>query len=98
MKSKDKKDNLLDHMGNVFGQIIDHFPTNSLEKFEEVSYLTKNKENLSKYLKVEDNRNFTDMANSQKDFIAKGMAQFATAGGEDLEEGEAPALPEIGNV
>jgi len=26
MKSKDKKDNLLDHMENVFGELINHFP------------------------------------------------------------------------
>jgi hypothetical protein len=52
MKSKDKKENLLDHMENVFGELINHFPTNSLEKFEEVSYLTKQKSDLSNYLKV----------------------------------------------
>lgn len=76
MKSKDKNDNLLDHMGDVFGKIINHFPKNAVEKFEEVSYLTKQKADLSTYLKVEENRNYTEMANSQKDFIAKGMTQF----------------------
>lgn len=76
MKSKDNQDNLLDHMENVFGKIINHFPKNSLEKFEEVSYLTKQKADLTNYLKVEENRNYTEMANSQKDFIGKGMGQF----------------------
>ena len=62
-----------------------------------MSYLTKQKADLTNYLKVEENRNYTEMANSQKDFIAKGMGQFQGAGGEDDDpEAEAAALPEMG--
>ena len=64
MKSKDKSDNLLDHMETVFDELINHFPKNSLDKFEEVSYLKKNKAELSDYLKVDDNRNYTEMAHT----------------------------------
>lgn len=98
MKSRDRKTSMLDHMQLVFNELIQHYPSDSINKLEEVSYLVKKKEDLSKWLRTEDNRNYSENAVASKDFITKALAQFpgAAAGGE--EEGEAEALPEIGFV
>ena len=73
MKSRDRKRSMLDHMHDVFEQLILHYPQNSIDKLEEVSYLLKRREDLSKYLRVADNRNYMANANCSKDYIAKGM-------------------------
>ena len=58
-KSLDRKNNLLDHTQEVFQQLILHYPKGALDKFEEVSFLLKqNGGDLSKFLKVQDNRNY----------------------------------------
>lgn len=49
---------LVEHLNKVFKSLILHYPDQALEKFEEVSYLIKQDENLSKYLNVEDIRNY----------------------------------------
>jgi len=62
----------------VFNELILHYPSDSINKLEEVSYLIKRKEDLSKWLRTEDNRNYSANAIASKKFIEEGMKQFAT--------------------
>jgi hypothetical protein len=51
-------------MKNVFKMLVQHYPTNTLEKFEEVSYLLKcnSQEKLEKFLRISDIRNHKELA------------------------------------
>jgi len=73
MKSRDRKTSMLDHMQKVFNELILHYPSDSINKLEEVSYLIKRKEDLSKWLRTEDNRNYSANAIASKKFIEEGM-------------------------
>lgn len=97
MKSRDRKTSMLDHMQKVFSELILHYPSNSINKLEEVSYLVKRKEDLSKWLRTEDNRNYSANAQANKDFIGKGMAMFPAPVSEDP-EAEPEAVAEVGFV
>ena len=52
---------------------------------------------MSKWLRTEDNRNYSANAIASKDFIAKGMAQYPSAPTDDP-EAEPEPLPECGIV
>jgi hypothetical protein len=58
------------HLTEVFNKLILHYPTDSLSKFEEVSYLCKNKSlNLEEFLKIDDTKNYSDLAAALSDWI-----------------------------
>ena len=46
------------HVKKVFGVLVDSYPKEALEKLEEVSYLIKQKEDLSKFLRIDDSRDY----------------------------------------
>ena len=46
------------HIKKVFGVLIDSYPSCALEKLEEVSYLIKNGEDLSKFLVLEECKDY----------------------------------------
>jgi hypothetical protein len=63
---------LYQHMTEVFNKLILHYPSDALDKFEEVSYLVKHKNlNLNEFLKIDDTRNYSELAASLKDWIEK---------------------------
>ena len=97
MKSRDRKTNMLDHMQLVFNELIQHYPTDSVNKLEEVSYLIKKKEDLSNWLRTEDNRNYSENALASKEMITKAMAHFPSPNMDDP-EAEPEAAPEVGFV
>jgi hypothetical protein len=41
MKNESRSSNMLDHMNEVFNTLVLHYPKNSVDKLEEVSYLLK---------------------------------------------------------
>jgi 23S rRNA U2552 (ribose-2'-O)-methylase RlmE/FtsJ len=62
IKSSKGKD-LYTHLQEVFKNLILHYPDQSLEKLEEVSYLLKNADthSIEKFLKISDMRNYKDV-------------------------------------
>lgn len=63
---------LYQHLTEVFNKLILHYPTDALAKFEEVSYLCKNKSlNLDEFLKIDDTKNYHKLAQSLQDWIKK---------------------------
>ena len=78
IKSADRKSNLLDHVQSVFQELIVHYPKDSLDKFEEVSYLLKQDKNeLEKFLKTIDNRNYSQVSWTLKEFMMRAEKQFS---------------------
>lgn len=63
---------LYQHLTEVFNKLILHYPSDAFDKFEEVSYLCKNKSlNLDEFLKIDDTRNYDKLAQSLQDWIKK---------------------------
>jgi len=62
IKSSKGKD-LYTHLQEVFKNLILHYPDQSLEKLEEVSYLLKNADSyqIEQFLKISDMRNYKDI-------------------------------------
>jgi DNA relaxase NicK len=50
------------HLKKVFGFLILNYPGQALQKFEEVSLLLKEGKDISKYLRIADDRNYTAVA------------------------------------
>ena len=46
------------HVKKMFGILVDSYPKEALEKVEEVSYLIKSKHDISKFLCVDDCRDY----------------------------------------
>lgn len=60
------------HLTEVFNKLILHYPSDALEKFEEVSYLCKNKSlNLDEFLKIDDTKNYSKLAQALQDWVKK---------------------------
>lgn len=55
----DNTHSVADHIQKVFDVLIDSYPDCALEKLEEVSYLIRNGHDLSKFLTVCLNRDYT---------------------------------------
>ena len=77
--------------------MILHYPDQALARLEEVSYLIKQDEDLSKYLKVEDVRQYFEVARANAEYIEKVAPQFATPQPEEEGE-EVPAAEAVGEV
>jgi len=76
-KSKQGGD-LHGHLQEVFKRLIMHFPSQALDKLEEVSYLVKNNDklNIGDFLNVEEKGNFKEYSENVQDFIQKVQALF----------------------
>lgn len=64
---KDKSGNsLMQHVKKTFQILVRHYPTQALQKFEEVSYLVKhsNEIDLEKFLRMSDTHNYSEVAKS----------------------------------
>lgn len=49
----DNEHSVAEHLQKVFNVLIENYPDNGLEKLEEVSYLIRKGQDLSKFLKVD---------------------------------------------
>ena len=88
---------LLQHIKRVFKMLVQHYPNNSLEKVEEVSYLLKHADShhIDEFLRIEDKRNYDTVAQSMADHIAQVESMFA---GPKAPEEDPEAVPEVGPV
>ena len=94
---KSGKDDLADHLKKVFGFLVLNYPGQALEKFEEVSYLIKEGKDVSKYLRVEDARNYSAVAQNQSNYILEMQKRFAGPQPEE-EGGDVPEVAAVGFV
>jgi hypothetical protein len=62
-------DSIQTHLNNIFQVMILHYPTNALEKFEEVSYLIRTGLQLNHFLKIEEIRTYADLAGEEIPYI-----------------------------
>jgi hypothetical protein len=97
IKSSKGKD-LYTHLQEVFKNLILHYPDQSLEKLEEVSYLLKNADSyqIEQFLKIADMRNYKDICTQMADYTKMMQAQFggkAAVDGEEEAEEAAEAAP-----
>jgi hypothetical protein len=53
---------LAEHLQKLFNFLVLHYPGQALEKFEEASYLLRTGGDISKFLKVDDNRDYKNIA------------------------------------
>ena len=95
-------DSLALHVKKVFGVLADSYPKEALQKLEEVSYLIKEEKDLSKFLCVDDTRDYKAQAADLADYIAKYKSMHERAKPND-EDGEDVApmdeeIPPIGLV
>mmetsp|Transcript_4972 Transcript_4972/g.6620 ORF Transcript_4972/g.6620 Transcript_4972/m.6620 type:complete len:152 (+) Transcript_4972:317-772(+) len=81
-------DSLYAHIQKVFEHLILHSPEKALERFEEISYMIKNKMNVSEFIKIEDIRDYKQVAAQAIDYTSRMGPHFAL--GEPDDEGVIP--------
>lgn len=64
-----KGDSIQSHLSNIFQVMILHYPTNALEKLEEVSYLIRHGMELNDFLKIEEIRTYVELAVDEQPYI-----------------------------
>ena len=74
-----------------------HYPGQAYEKFEEASYLLKNKADIAKFLKTQDVRDYSQVAANQTEYIEMMQKRFAGPQSEE-EGGEVPEVAAVGFV
>jgi radial spoke head protein 4/6 len=88
-------DSIEAHLQKVFKQLIIHYPTDALERIEEVSYLIKQGHDLNDYLKLQDDRTYRQVSLNQSNYTSTASKHFpkqaVNAGGEEGEEPEQAA-------
>lgn len=91
IKSAKGKD-LYSHLQEVFKKLILHYPDQSLEKLEEVSYLLKNADThqIEHFLKISDMRNYKDVCAQMNDYIKIMEGGFGGKATLDEEGNEVP--------
>ena len=67
---------MVDHLNDVFKEIILHEPEKGLERFEEISTLIKQGKDLGKFLKFEDSRKYTSVAGDLSGYSEKAKEHF----------------------
>jgi hypothetical protein len=62
----------------MFNELILHYPEDSLDKFEEISYLMKNKDKIQReeFLQLSEKRNYKDAHAHMADWIEKAPTLF----------------------
>jgi len=65
------QDDLAQHLRNLFGFLLLHYPGQAYEKFEEASYLLKNKADINKFLKTFDIRDYSKVAENEANYIVE---------------------------
>ena len=87
----------------MFKTLILHYPDQALDKIEEVSYLLKHSQQyqMEQFLKVVENRKYSDVCEQMKDYISVASEQFGgkkPAGEEEGEEAEVAEVPPVGLI
>ena len=72
----DNERTVAEHIQKVFNVLIENCPHQALEKFEEVSFLIRNGQDLSQFLKVDHTRSYIEQAKDLAAFIEKTMPLF----------------------
>lgn len=91
--NKEGDNDLAQHLKKVFGFLVLNYPGQALEKFEEVSQLMKEGKDISKYLKVDDARDYSAVSKDQEVYIAEMMKRLSKAVPEDDDTGADPEAP-----
>lgn len=97
--AKGEKSDLYTHLLEVFNTLILHYPNDSLDKLEEVSWLTKHKSSHApeQWLLLEEFWNFAKTCSNKADFVAQARKHFELP--EPEEEGGPPGeLPTVAGV
>jgi hypothetical protein len=71
-----KGDSIQSHLSNTFQVMILHYPTNALEKLEEVSYLIRHGMELNDFLKIEEIRTYVELAVDEQLYIEAAQTLF----------------------
>lgn len=86
------------HIKKVFAVLIDSYPREALEKLEEVSYLIKKGDDMSKFLFLQDNRDYKAQARDIADYMAKVKAMNEKSKPNEEEDEGQPAEEEVAPV
>ena len=89
--------NLEDHIQKVFNFLIQHYPHQALEKLEEASYLLKTDKDISCFMKVADERNYSNLSKDLEAYTLQMQKAFALPQPEE-EGGEIPEVAPVGFV
>ena len=81
-------ESLYSHLQKIFEHMILHNPDKALERFEEISYMIKQGMDPNEFLRCEDNRDYSQVANDRKEYCKKIAPHFAQP--EADEEGVIP--------
>ena len=90
----DNEHSCAEHIQKVFNVLIENCPNQGLEKFEEVSYLIRHGQDLSKFLKVDYTRSYREQAKDLEQFIEQTMPLFQKPKPENDDE-EPPETPPV---
>jgi len=92
----DNEHTVASHIQKVFDTLIENYPDNALDKFEEVSYLIRKKADISQFLKVDHTRSNHEMAKANSEFIKeKMMPLFKKTKGEGDDGEDPPETPPV---
>jgi len=76
-KNKSGPGDLAEHLQKMFNFFILHYPGQALQKFEEVSFLIKRGEDVSKYLKIDDDHDYRQLAANLEEYSKIMQVRFA---------------------
>jgi hypothetical protein len=75
--NKNGDGNLEEHLQKLFNFLILHYPSQALEKLEEASYLIKEGKDLSSFLKISDDRDYTAIVKNLESYNQTMQKKFA---------------------
>jgi hypothetical protein len=75
--NKEGEGNLEDHIQKVFNFLIQHYPSQALEKLEEASYLLKTDQDITKFMKISCNHDYSNLAKDLEAYSAEMQKHFA---------------------
>ena len=96
-KNKSGTGDLSEHLQKMFNFFIQHYPGQALQKFEEVSYLIKQGQDISKYLKIDNDHDYRQLAANVEEYSKIMQVRFAGPQPEE-EGGEVPEVAPVGFV
>jgi len=76
-KNKSGPGDLAEHLQKMFNFFILHYPGQALQKFEEFSFLIKRGEDVSKYLKIDDDHDYRQLAANLEEYSKIMQVRFA---------------------
>lgn len=89
--------NLEEHLQKLFNFLILHYPGQALDKFEEASHLIKHGKDISQFMKVRDDRDYSALVKDLESYTAQMQKAFAGPQPEE-EGGDVPEVASVGYV